>query len=147
MPTVLRRLAAFAYAVLIRALAALSGGILAYGATGMFTSAGVMPPNVIVNVGALGCGLVALALWIGERRLDGLWPAVLIVAVPYALYAWGSFGQAECPPNHPPITSGGFSCAPVGTHAIAVVAPLIAVFGVAMFVRDIQRLALALRAR
>jgi hypothetical protein len=146
MRTVLTRLAAFAYAVLMRALAAIGGGILAYGATAIFTSAGIEPPNGIVNIGALACGFVAVALWMRERRLEGLWPALLIIGVPYALYAWGSFAQAECAPNHPPITPA-FSCAPIGTHAIGVVAPVVAVIGLAMFVRDIQQLALALRAR
>src|SRR3954467_1587399 len=136
----MRRLIAFAYAVLVRTLGAVGGAIAAYGATGMFTTGGIMPPNAIVNIGVLACILVAFALWVRERRLDGLWPALLIVSVPYALYAWGSFAQAECPPNHPPITPE-FSCAPVGTHAIAVVAPLIALLGLAMFVRDIQMLA------
>src|SRR5437870_4714347 len=109
---VMRRLIAFAYAVLVRTLGAVGGAIAAYGATAMFTTAGIMPPNAIVNVGVLACVLVAFALWMRERRLDGLWPALLIIAVPYALYALGSWSATECPPNAPPQTPE-FSCAPV----------------------------------
>ena len=141
----LRRAIGFLYAVLIRTLGAVGGAIAAYGATGMFTTAGITPPNAIVNVGALVIGLVAIALWLRERRLDGLWLAILVIAVPYALYALGSWSQAECPPNAPPITPT-FSCAPVGTHAIAIAAPILAVFGLALFVRDIQMLASERRA-
>src|SRR3954471_4406700 len=136
----MRRLAAFAYAVLMRTLGAVGAAIAAYGATAMFTTGGIIPPNPIVDVGVLACVLVALALWRRHHRLDGLWPALLIIAVPYSLYALGSWSAAECPPNAPPQTPE-FSCAPVGTHAIAVVAPLIALLGLAMFVRDIQMLA------
>src|SRR3954471_2400861 len=136
----MRRLIAFAYAVLVRTLGAVGGAIAAYGATGMFTTGGIMPPNAIVNIGVLACVLVAFALWVRERRLDGLWPALLIIGVPYALYALRLWSATECPPNAPPQTPE-FSCAPVGTHAIAIAAPVIAVLGLAMFVRDIQRLA------
>ena len=136
----LRRLVAFAYAVLIRTLGAVGGAIAAYGATGMFTTAGIMPPNAIVNVGALAIVLVSLALWRRERRLDGLWPALLIIGVPYALYAFGSWSATECPPNAPPQTPE-YSCAPVGTHAIGVVAPALALLGLALMVRDVRALA------
>jgi hypothetical protein len=137
---VIRRALAFAYAVLIRTLGAVGGAIAAYGATGMFTTGGISPPNAIVNVGVLAIGLVAVALWSKERRLEGLWPALLIIAVPYALYAFGSWSIAECPPNPPPQTPE-FSCAPVGTHAIGIVAPILALCGLALFVRDIRALA------
>ncbi len=106
----------------------------------MFTTAGIMPPNAVVNVGVLALACVSIALWRRERRLDGLWPALLIIGVPFALYAFGSWSATECPPNPPPQTPE-FSCAPVGTHAIGVVAPAIAVLGAALFVRDVRALA------
>ena len=44
----LSRVAKFGYAVLLRTLTAMGGAVAAYGATGMFTSGGIMPPNAIV---------------------------------------------------------------------------------------------------
>jgi hypothetical protein len=86
--------------------------------------------------------IVAIAVWSKERRLDGVWPALLIVGVPYALYAWGSWSVSECAPDHPPITSlDPLTCSPVGTHAIAIVAPVIVLIGLGLFVRDLRALA------
>lgn len=135
-----RRLFRFAYAVLLRALAAIGGAVTAYGATGMFTSAGIMPPNVIVLAGLAAVVLTVLTLWASEHRLDGLWPALALVGVPYALYAFGSWSSAECPADHPSIGSA-YTCAPVGTHAIAIVAPVIALLALVLFVRDVRALA------
>ncbi|MDQ2915509.1 MAG: hypothetical protein M3T56_19970 [Chloroflexota bacterium] len=135
----LTRLAKFGYAVLLRTLMAVGGAITAYGATGMFTSGGIMPPNMIVIVGLVACGAAALALWSSERTITGIWPALLIAAVPFSLYAIGSFGQDECPQPHPPITPT-YSCAPVGTHALAVIAPAVTVVGVATLVLDLRTL-------
>ncbi len=135
----LTRLAKFGYAVLLRTLMAVGGAITAYGATGMFTSGGIMPPNMIVIVGLVACGAAALALWSSERIITGIWPALLIAAVPFSLYAIGSFGQDECPQPDPPITPT-YSCAPVGTHALAVIAPAVTVVGVATLALDLRTL-------
>jgi hypothetical protein len=86
----LSRVAKFGYAVLLRTLTAMGGAVAAYGATGMFTSGGIMPPNAIVIAGLVMCGASLLALWASERTLTGVWPALLIAAVPYSLYASGS---------------------------------------------------------
>ena len=131
------------YALLLRALAAVGGAIAAYGATGMFTTAGVMPPNAIVIAGLAACGAAALALWSSERTLTGIWPALLIAAVPFSLYAIGSWGQDECTVNHPLIGSAynsAFSCSPVGSHALAVIAPAVTLVGLAMLVLDMRTL-------
>jgi hypothetical protein len=132
-------LAKFAYAVLLRTLMAIGGAIAAYGATGMFTSAGIMPPNVIVIVGLVACGAAALALWSSERKLTGVWTALLVAGVPFSLYAIGSWGQDECPQPHPPITAG-YSCAPVGSHALAVIGPAVTLVGLVMLVLDLRTL-------
>ena len=137
------RALAFAYAVVVRAILAAAGALAAYGATGMFTSAGIMPPNPLVLIGGAAAAVCVAALAAKERRVDGLWVA-LLPAIPYALYAIGMWSTAECPPDHPPITPT-YSCAPVGTHAIAVVAPLLAAAAAVLFVRDVRALAAALR--
>jgi hypothetical protein len=128
------------YAAFLRGLAFIGGAITAYGATAMFTSGGYMPPNAIVLIGLGASLLVAATLWISERRLTGLWPALAIIGIPYALTALGSLGQAECAPPFRPVGSD-YSCAPVGSHAIAVVAPLLTLLAVIMFVKDIRALA------
>jgi hypothetical protein len=128
------------YAAFLRGLAFIGGAITAYGATAMFTSGGYMPPNAIVLIGVGASLLVAATLWISERRLTGLWPALAIIGIPYALTALGSLGQAECAPPFRPVGSD-YSCAPVGSHAIAVVAPLVTLLAVIMFVKDIRALA------
>jgi len=135
----MRRLLSLAYAVVLRALASIGGAVTAYGATGMFTTAGIMPPNVIVIAGLGLCAAVVLALWSAERRLSGIWPALVLVGVPFSLYALGSWATVECPPGHPPITPT-FSCSPVGTHALAVVAPVITLIAAVLFVMDIRAL-------
>ena len=131
------------YALLLRALAAVGGAIALYGAYGMFTTAEVMPPNAIVIAGLAACGAAALALWSSERTLTGIWPALLIAAVPFSLYAIGSWGQDECTVNHPPIGSAynsAFSCSPVGSHALAVIGPAVTLVGLAMLVLDMRTL-------
>ena len=135
-----RRLLLFAYAVLLRALAAIGGAVTAYGATGMFSTAGLMPPNPLVAIGLLFTIVVVAAIWSKERRFDGVWPALLVAALPYALYAFGSLSQPECVPPHPPITPT-FSCAPVGSRAIAVVAPILTLVALVLCVRDVRVLA------
>lgn len=135
-----RRLARVAYAVLLRALAAIGGAVTAYGATGMFTTGGIMPPNVIVIAGLGLCGAVLLALRESERRLSGAWPALVIIGTPFSLYALGSWATVECPTDHPPITPT-FSCSPVGTHALAVIAPILTLIAVVMLLMDIRALA------
>jgi hypothetical protein len=140
----LSRVAKFGYAVLLRTLTAMGGAVAAYGATGMFTSGGIMPPNAIVIAGLVMCGASLLALWASERTLTGVWPALLIAAVPYSLYAIGSWSATECPPGHPPITPT-YSCAPVGSHALAVISPIVALIGVAALVLDLRMLARMVR--
>jgi hypothetical protein len=135
----LTRVAKFGYAVLLRTLVAMAGAIAAYGATGMFTTAGIMPPNPIVIAGLAGCGAAALALWSSERTVTGIWTALLVAAVPFSLYSIGSLGQDECPQPHPPLTAT-YSCAPVGSHALAVIAPAVTLVGVATFVLDMRTL-------
>ncbi len=61
-------------------------------------------------------------------------------AIPYSLYAIGSLGQTECTPPYRPVGSD-YSCAPVGSHVIAVVAPALAVLAAVGFVKDIRALA------
>jgi hypothetical protein len=135
----LTSVARFGYAVLLRTLMAVGGAITAYGATGMFTTAGIMPPNAIVIAGLVACGAAVLALWSSERTLSGIWPALLIAAVPFSLYAIGSLDRDECPQPHPPITAA-YSCAPVGSRAIAVVAPAVALIGLATLGLDLRNL-------
>ena len=138
----LARILSFGYSVLLRALVAMGGALGAYGATGMFTSSGIMPPNLLVKAGALFVVIVAIAMWTKERRIGGIWPALLIIGVPYGFYAWGSWSVSECAPDHPPITSlDPLTCSPVGTHAIAIAAPVITLIGLVLFVRDIRALA------
>jgi hypothetical protein len=138
--------AKFGYAVLIRTLMAVGGAIAAYGATGMFTTGGIMPPNPIVIAGLAACGAAALALWSSERRLTGIWPALLIAAVPFSLYAIGSLDRDECPQPHPPITAS-YSCSPVGSRALAVVAPAVTLVGLGTLVLDLRSLARGVRLR
>jgi hypothetical protein len=135
----LASLARFGYAVLLRTLLAVGGAIAGYGATGMFTSGGIFPPNAIVIAGLVACGAAALALWSSERTLAGIWPALLIVAVPFSLYAIGSLGQDDCPQPHPPITQL-YGCAVVGTHALAVIAPAVTLIGLATLALDLRTL-------
>jgi hypothetical protein len=137
--TALTRLAKFGYAVLLRTLMAVGGAIAAYGATGMFTTGGITPPNIIVIAGLALCVLAALALRSSEGTFAGIWTALLIAAVPFSLYAFGSLGQEECPQPHPPITPT-YSCAPVGSHALAVIAPAVALVGLATLVLDLRTL-------
>lgn len=127
------------YGVLLRALTAVGGAVAAYGATGMFTTAGIMPPNAIVITGLAMCAAAALALWSSERTLSGIWPALLIAAVPFSLYAIGSSGADECLEAHPPITAT-YSCAPVGSHALAVIGPVVTLVGLVTLVLDMRTL-------
>jgi hypothetical protein len=139
---VIRRALRFAFAVLLRTLAAVGGAVAAYGATGMFTSSGIEPPNAIVYAGLAMLGMTIVVLLVNEHRLDGLWPALLVLGVPYSLYAFGSWSVAECARDHPPITSlNPLTCSPVGTHAIAIVAPIITIVGFVLLVRDVRSLA------
>lgn len=118
----------------------MGGALTAYGATAMLSTAGIMPPNSIVIAGLAICALTVVVMVASERRLDGIWPALLLIGLPYSLYAFGSWSVAECPPDHPPITST-FSCSPVGTHAIAVVAPVVTLVALVLLVRDVRALA------
>jgi hypothetical protein len=127
------------YAILLRALMATGGAIAAYGATGMFTTGGIVPPNIIVIAGLALCISAALALRTSEGTFTGIWPALLIAAVPLSLYALGSLDREECPQPHPPITAT-YSCAPVGSRALAVIAPGVALVGVATLVLDMRTL-------
>jgi hypothetical protein len=133
------RVVSFGYALLLRTLMAVGGAIAAYGATGMFTTAGIMPPNAIVIAGLVACGAAALALWSSERTLTGIWTALLIAAVPFSLYSLGSVGQDECPQPHPPITAE-YRCNPVGSHALAVIGPAVTLVGLATLVLDTRTL-------
>jgi hypothetical protein len=135
-----RRALRFVFAALVRALVAMGGALTAYGATGMFSTAGFMPPNPIVIAGLAICALTVVVMVASERRMDGVWPALLLIGVPYSLYAFGSWSVAECPPDHPPITPT-FSCSPVGTHAIAVVAPVVTLVALVLLVCDVRALA------
>ena len=125
---------------------AVGGAIAAYGATGMFTTSGITPPNAIVIAGLAACGAAALALWLSERRLMGIWPALLIAAVPFSLYAIGSLDRDECLQPHPPITAT-YSCSPVGSRALAVIAPAVTLVGLATLVLDLRSLARGVRLR
>ncbi len=128
------------YALFLRALTGVGGAIAAYGATGMFTTAGITPPNAIVIAGLAASGGAALALWSSERTLSGIWPALLIAAVPFSLWAIGSLDRDECSPlTRVPITQR-YSCRPVGSHALAVIAPAVTLVGVAILVLDARTL-------
>lgn len=132
----------FAFAVLLRVLVAMGGAVTAYGATAVFTSGGLQLPNAIVLAGLAMLGVAIVVLVVIERRLEGVWPALLIIGVPYALIALGSWSVSECAADHPPITSiDSLTCAPVGTHAISIVAPIVAFIGLVLFARDIRALA------
>jgi len=49
---------------------------------------------------------------------------------------------SECAADHPPITSlDPLTCSPVGTRAIAIIAPVFTLIGLVIFVRDIRALA------
>lgn len=142
----IRRALSFAFAALLRALVAMGGAVTAYGASGMFTSRGLQPPNAVVLAGLAMCGPATVVLWVSERRLEGIWPALLISGVPYALYALGSWSVSECAPDRPAITSlDPLTCSPVGTHAIAIVAAAITLIGLVLLVRDLRALASGLR--
>ena len=130
----------------LRALMAVGGAIAAYGTTGMFTTAGVMPPNAIVIAGLVACGAAGLALWSSERSLTGAWTALLIAGVPFALYGVGAFGRDECPQPHPPL-GPTYTCAPVGSHALAVIALAVALLGFAALALDLRALTRALTDR
>jgi len=134
------------YSAALRGLATLGGAVAAYGATGMFTSGGVMPPNALVIAGLALCLLTGAALWRSERRFTGLWPSLLISAVPYSLYALSSLGTAECPQPHPLLTQT-YTCAPVGSHALAIASPLLALLGLALMLLDLRALARSFRGR
>ena len=136
----MKSVASLAFAALVRALAAVGGAVASYGATGMFTSAGVMPPNALVVAGVGLSGLAAFFLWLAERRLGGLWPALLIFGVPFSLYAISSLGIEECPQPHPLLTAA-YSCAPVGARALAIIAPVVTALGLALAVSDIRTIA------
>jgi hypothetical protein len=140
------RIAKVGYAVLLRTLLAVGGAIAAYGATAMFTTAGIMPPNSIVIAGVALCVTAAMALRSSEGGFTGMWPALLIAAVPFSLYAFGSLGQEECAQPHPPITPT-YSCAPVGSRAIAVIAPAVSLVGLAILVLDLRMLSRGLSKR
>ena len=127
------------YALLLRVLTAVGGAIAAYGATGMFTTGGITPPNAIVIVGLAAAAAAALALWSSERTRTGVWTALLIAAVPFSLYAIGSWGTNEWSEAHPPITQS-YSCGPVGTHAIAIIGPAVTLVGLATLALDIRKL-------
>jgi len=131
--------AKLSYALLLRVLIAVGGAIAAYGATGMFTTGGITSPNAIVIVGLAACGATALALWSSERTLTGIWTALLIAAVPFSLYAIGSWDREECPQPHAPITQL-YSCSPVGSHALAIIAPVVTLVGLAILVLDARAL-------
>ena len=131
--------AKLSYALLLRVLMAVGGAIAAYGATGMFTTGGITPPNAIVIVGLAACGAAALALWSSERTLTGVWTALLIAAVPFSLYAIGSWDREECPQPHAPLTQL-YSCSPVGSHALAVIAPVVTLVGLGVLVLDMRTL-------
>lgn len=136
----------FGFAVLLRALVAIGGAVTAYGATGMFTSGGLRPPNAIVIAGLAMFSLIIVALIASEHRIEGIWPALMITGVPYAQYALGSWSVTECAPDHPAITSlDPLTCSPAGTHAIAIVAPVIALIGLVLLWRDLGALASGLR--
>lgn len=119
---------------------AIGGALAAYGATAMFTSRGFMPPNALVLAGVLFVIVVLAAMWLKERRLSGIWPALLVSALPYSLYAFGSLAQPECTPPYRDITPE-YSCAPVGTRAITVIAPILTLAAATLFVRDVRALA------
>ncbi len=76
--TAVGRVLQLLYAAFLRALAFIGGAIAAYGATGIFTSSGLMPPNPLVWTGLAATAIVATALWSHERRPSGLWPALAI---------------------------------------------------------------------
>ena len=99
------------------------------------------PPGSCLRTpsGLAACGAAALALWSSERTLTGIWPALLIVAVPLSLSAFGSLSQDECPQPHLPITQL-YTCATVGSHALAVIAPAVTLVGLAMLVLDMRTL-------
>lgn len=132
------------YGAIVRGLTALGGAVAGYGATGMFTSGGLEPPNALVIAGLVLCAIAAAALFRAERRVTGIWPALLIVGLPFSLYALASLGVPECPQPHPPLTAA-YTCAPVGSHALAVVGPLVSVAGAALMVLDLRALARSLR--
>jgi len=119
-----RALLRLVYGATLRGLIALGGAVAGYGATWMFTTSGVMPSNALVIAGLVLCALAAAALFRAERRATGIWPALLIVSLPFSLYALSSLGVPECPQPHPLLTAA-YTCAPVGSHALAVIAPLI----------------------
>jgi hypothetical protein len=130
----------FGYAVLLRTLAAVGGALTAYGATGMFTSGGLMPPNGLVSTGLLFTIIVLAALWSKERLLTCAWSALLVAALPYSLYALRGVTQVECAPPYQPITPS-YSCATVGSPALAVVAPILTLLALVLLVLDLRVIA------
>src|SRR5438876_625833 len=71
----------------------------------MFTTAGLMPPNLIVIFVVL---IIFLASVVAARSQPapalGWWLGVALVSLPFVLVAMPAAG-AEWPPGHPPLTS------------------------------------------
>ena len=125
---------------MLRSLAAIGGALAGYGATGMFTTGGITPPNALVTAGLIFVVIVAAVMWSRERRIAGVWPALLVPAFAYSLYAVAGFSQAECTVPYAPITPT-HNCAPVGSHAIAIVAPVLTLLSLVVATRDVRSLA------
>jgi len=121
-------------ALAFRALQGLSGFIAYYGATGMLTSQGLRPPNVLVLMGLAAIGLTTIAASRAERRpLAGLWVAAIVVALPFLVWSIAHVSDAPCPPDHPPITSAydcGVPGAPLvlATSGVVLIAAIVGAF-------------------
>jgi len=130
------RLLTLTLAVLLQVAGAL---VTWYGAQAMFTTAGLMPPNLIVIFGVL---VIVLASIVAMRSQPppavGWWLGVALVSLPFVLIAMPGAGP-ECPPGHPPLTST-YNC--VAPRPLAIFALGVAGVGVALWGawRDVARL-------
>jgi len=119
------------FTLTLAVLLQLAGGLVTwYGAQAMFTTAGLMPPNLIVIFGVL---IIFLASVVAARSQPapalGWWLGVALVSLPFVLIAMPGAG-AECPPGHPPLTSS-YNC--VAPRPLAIFALGVAGIGVALW--------------
>jgi hypothetical protein len=117
--------AKFGYAVLLRTLTAMGGAVAAYGATGMFTSGGIMPPERDRHR--------------GPRDVRRFTPGTVGVRANAHRRLAGTADRGGA------LLALRDRVAPVGTHALAVISPIVALIGVAALVLDLRMLARVVR--
>lgn len=91
-----------------------------YGATAMFTTDGVKPPNALVLAGV---AVIVLAAIVAARTqidpLTGWWVGLALICLPFVLLTIPSGSGPECPPGHPPLTET-YYCVPPRPVAVLI---------------------------